>query len=50
MKGSADLMAVFILMSLTAGLREAVEAGLISRRRYTSYVEIYDEVKNKKKY
>ena len=31
-------------------VKEAVEAGLISRRRYTSYVEIYDEVKNKKKY
>ncbi len=31
-------------------VKEAVENGLISRRRYTSYVEIYEEIKNQKKY
>lgn len=31
-------------------VKTAVENGMISRRRYTSYVEIYDEIKNQKKY
>lgn len=31
-------------------VKEAVKKGLISRRRYMSYVEIYDEIKNQKKY
>lgn len=31
-------------------VKKAVENGLISRRRYMSYVEIYEEIKNQKKY
>lgn len=31
-------------------VKMAVEEGFISRRRYTSYVEIYEEIKNQKKY
>ena len=31
-------------------VKMAVEKGVISRRRYTSYVELYEEIKNQKKY
>ena len=31
-------------------VKMAVENGVISRRRYTSYVELYEEIKNQKKY
>ncbi len=31
-------------------VKMAVERGVISRRRYTSYVELYEEIKNQKKY
>ena len=31
-------------------VKMAVEKGVISRRRYTSYVELYEEIQNQKKY
>jgi ribosome biogenesis GTPase len=32
------------------GVKDAVEAGLISRVRYENYVAIYEEIKNNNKY
>lgn len=32
------------------GIKEAVEAGQISKIRYDNYVQLYEELKNKKKY
>ena len=31
-------------------VKDAVKDGIISQRRYTSYIEIYEEIKNQKKY
>ena len=32
------------------GIKEAVEAGQISRSRYENYVALYQELKDKKRY
>ena len=48
MKVSADLMGVIVFMN--QAVKEAVEKGKIHAVRYEDYKELYEELKNKRRY
>ena len=49
MRVNADLMAVYVNEPGCA-VKMAVDEGILSKDRYQSYVTLYEELKNKKKY